>query len=76
LTIFYQNPDVGRRTMQVIVNGAASLTLRFDPTDSCCASVTATVTLKGGANTIEFANPDSSGPDVDRIVISEAPGKR
>ena len=73
LTIFFQNPDPEPRPVQIIVNEGAPITLSVAPTGSCCVVPrTIRVTLiAGGFNTIEFGDPDTRAPDVDRIVIAD-----
>jgi hypothetical protein len=74
LTIYYQNPwRSTSRMAQIRVNGADPVWLSFSPTGTCCIQArTLSVTLDAGtANTIEFANPNDRGPDIDRIVISK-----
>ena len=73
LSIFFQNPDPEPRPVQIIVNEGAPITLSVAPTGSCCVVPrTIRVTLiAGGFNTIEFGDPDTRAPDVDRIVIAD-----
>ena len=71
MTVFYVNPDRHDRIAHITVNGSDTASVRFQPTRDGVGSRTVQITLTGGtANTVEFANPDSRAPDIDRIVIS------
>jgi hypothetical protein len=73
LTIYYINGDPNR-TADLSVNGSPSGTIQFPQTGpngdwSVVKSVTVTVTLSQGSNTLTFANPKAPGPNIDRIVV-------
>jgi hypothetical protein len=76
VTIAYCDGSATGRQATVSVNGGPAQTLSFTPTGSFTTVGTMTVTLPltAGANTIEFANPAAYAPDFDRIVVADAPG--
>lgn len=68
--IYYMNGDAAARTSLVSVNGGAATTVAFAPTGSwtTVGSVTITVNLNAGANTIKFYhNAGSYAPDFDKV---------
>jgi alpha-galactosidase len=68
LTITYELS--GTRTLFVSVNGGAAGQLSLTGTSwSAPASVTTTVTLNAGTNTIRFFNDTGYAPDLDKISI-------
>jgi Cellulase (glycosyl hydrolase family 5) len=73
LTIFYIDGDAGR-TAQMSINGATATTVTFHGTNdgnwNALQSMTLSVTLKAGSNTILFSNASASAPDFDRITVS------
>jgi hypothetical protein len=73
LTIYYVDGDTGR-TAQMSVNGAATSTLTFNGTNdsnwNVVQSLTVSVPLNAGTNTILFSNPSGPAPDFDRITIA------
>jgi hypothetical protein len=71
LTIYYLN-GASTRSAYVGVNGAAGKSVSFPNTGnwSTVNTVTTTVTLKAGANTIQVYNTKGPGPDLDRSVVS------
>jgi hypothetical protein len=73
VTIAYCDGD--GRPAQVSVNGGTPQDLSFTPTGSFSTVGTMTVTLPlaAGANTIEFADPSAYTPDFDRIIVSNSP---
>jgi hypothetical protein len=72
LTVYYMNGS-SARTLFVSANGGSGVKSSFAGTGSwsTVSSVTVSVTLKAGANTIQLYNNSSSGPDLDRVVISQ-----
>ncbi len=73
LTIYYLDGDTGR-TAQMSVNGGGATTVTFHGTNdnnwNVVQSLTETVQLNAGNNTIKFSNPSGPAPDFDRIVVS------
>jgi hypothetical protein len=71
LVIAYTN-GAGTRSANMIVDGGAPVTLDFASTRGfgTVGTLTVTVTLAAGANTIRFTNPTASAPDFDRIMVS------
>ena len=63
------------RQATVSVNGAAPRNLTFNSTgDFNTVGLTIVpLQLQAGANTIEFANPNDWAPDLDRILVPDAP---
>ncbi|HEX6354696.1 beta-L-arabinofuranosidase domain-containing protein [Actinophytocola sp.] len=60
------------RSLTVSVNGGAATTVNTPSTGgwNTVGSVTTTLTLTAGTNTIRVANPTGWAPDLDRIVVS------
>jgi hypothetical protein len=73
LTFSYIDGDAGR-TAQMSVNGGAATTVTFHGTNNgnwnVLQSMTVSVQLKAGSNTILFSNASASAPDFDRIMVS------
>ncbi len=73
LTIYYVDGDAGR-SAQMSVNGAASTTISFHGTNDAnwnvVQSLTVSVSLNAGNNTIKFSNATASAPDFDRITVA------
>jgi outer membrane protein assembly factor BamB len=73
LTIYYVDGDAGR-TAQMSVNGGAATTVTFHGTNDAnwnfLQSLTVSVSLKAGSNTILFSNAAASAPDFDRITVA------
>jgi chitodextrinase len=71
LTVYYVDGDAGRSGV-VTVNGTAT-TLSFHGTNDSnwnfVQSLTVTVTLNSGSNTIRFSNPSGWAPDIDQITV-------
>jgi uncharacterized protein YkwD len=63
-----------RRSAQLSVNGAQPTALAFNGTGSYTrpGTVTVTVTLTAGANTLRFSNPTGWAPDLDKIQVRSA----
>ncbi len=76
VTIAYLDGSASGRQADVSVNGGPPQLLSFTPTGSFSAVGTMTVSLPltAGANTIEFSNPADYAPDFDRIIVAGAPG--
>ena len=73
LTIYYVDGDAGR-TAQMSTNGGATTTLTFHGTNNSnwndVQSMTTSISLNAGNNTIKFSNTSSWAPDFDRITVS------
>ena len=73
VTIYYLDGDAGR-TAQMSVNGGAATTVTFHGTNDAnwnvVQSLTVSVSLNAGNNTILFSNASASGPDLDRITVT------
>ncbi|WP_245601682.1 NPCBM/NEW2 domain-containing protein [Hamadaea tsunoensis] len=68
LTIYYLVD--GTRSFSVSVNGGTPQTVACSGTSwTTAASITITVNLNAGANTIKFGNDTAYAPDLDRIVV-------
>ena len=70
VTIFYASGEA--RSLTLSVNGGAALTVSTPSTGGwdTVGSVSTTLTLAAGANTIRVGNPSGWAPDLDRIVVS------
>jgi hypothetical protein len=70
LTIYYAAGE--NRSLTVSTNGGPATSVTTPSTGGwdTIGSVTTTVTLTAGTNTIRLGNPTSSAPDIDRIVVS------
>lgn len=70
LAIVYVNGE-GPRVGHVSVNGGPPLVLTFPGTGgwSTVDTMTVTVSLRAGSNSLRMSNPDSPAPDFDRIVV-------
>jgi hypothetical protein len=70
LTIFYIAGN-GQRFATLTVNGTATQLITFAGTAdwSTVASVTVTVDLKAGGNSLQFGNSTSWAPDIDRVSV-------
>jgi hypothetical protein len=62
------------RSATISVNGATARTLTFTPTGSFQnpGSVTVSLPLKAGANTVEFSNSTAYAPDFEAITVPSA----
>jgi non-reducing end alpha-L-arabinofuranosidase len=73
LTFSYIDGDAGR-TAQMSINGGAATTVTFHGTNNgnwnALQSMTISVQLKAGSNTILFSNASAAAPDFDRITVS------
>jgi len=70
VTISYTSGEA--RSARLSVNGGADTTVGFPGTGgfSTVGTRKATVTLKAGANTLRFSNPDAWAPHFDKITVS------
>jgi hypothetical protein len=70
VTVYYTSGE--NRSTTISVNGGTAITVNTPSTGGwdTVASVSATLNLVAGANTIRFANPTGWAPDFDRIVVS------
>jgi hypothetical protein len=69
LTIYAGTRDV--RTFNISINGGTAVSVNMDGVDfGTMVSVTKTVTLKAGNNTLKFYNNSASTPDLDRIKVT------
>ena len=70
VTVFYTSGE--NRSTTVSVNGAAAVPVSTPSTGGwdTVGSVTVSLQLNAGANTIRFGNPSGWAPDFDRIVVS------
>ncbi len=72
LMISYINGDPSARTASMSINGGGAITVNFAPTGSwdTVRTVSVTVSLNSGNNTIKFSNPNAWAPDFDKITVS------
>jgi hypothetical protein len=70
VTIFYASGAA--RSLTASVNGGTATNVNTPSTGGwdTIGSVTATLTLAAGTNTIRIANPTGWAPDIDRIVVT------
>lgn len=73
LTIYYTNGSGAARTFYVSVNGGSGTSISCPATAdwATVGSVTMTVSLNAGSNTIRFYNDSAGAPDLDRITITQ-----
>ncbi len=73
VTIYYVDGDTGR-SAQISVNGGAATTIAFHGTNNAnwnfVQSLTISVALNTGSNTIKFSNATAATPDIDRITVT------
>ncbi len=73
VTIYYIDGDTGR-SAQMSVNGGTLTTITFHGTNDAnwnvVQSLTVSVSLNAGNNTIKFSNASASAPDFDRITVA------
>jgi hypothetical protein len=71
VTISYVNGDTRARTADLSVNGGAATKVTFPVTRdwSTPGTLTVTVTLKSGGNTLKFGNTSGPAPDFDKIAV-------
>jgi hypothetical protein len=74
LTLYYASDSA--RTADITVNGTTVQTLNFPSTGdwNTIGSVSTTVTLQQGGNTIKYSNSSTRAPDLDRIVLTNGSG--
>ncbi|MEV6512357.1 CBM35 domain-containing protein [Streptomyces sp. NPDC051642] len=72
LTIAYEDGDAGR-SLNLSVNGGTATAVAFPGTGDgdwpFVQTLTVSVTLKAGSNTIALANASAYGPDIDKITL-------
>ncbi|MER7283242.1 RICIN domain-containing protein [Dactylosporangium sp. NPDC000244] len=75
-TVAYVNGDTATRTATVQVNGRPSTVVAFPPTGSwtTAGSVSITVPLTPGTNTMTFANAGAWAPDLDAVEVRALAG--
>jgi len=67
LTIYYED---GKRTFYISVNGGTAKSLYVaSGSEGTVSTISLTIALNAGANTIKFFNPVNLTPDIDRIVV-------
>src|SRR5260370_12615575 len=71
LTIYYLIAGSDQLTLDVSVNGGPAIALNVAATANgdTIGTASITVNLHAGNNTIEFSNPSTPAPDIDRIVV-------
>ncbi len=76
VTIAYLDGSATGRQAQISVDGGAPQPVSFTPTGSFGTVGTMTVSLQltAGSNTIGFGNPSDFTPDFDRIIVADSPG--
>ncbi len=76
VTLYYIDGDAGR-SAQISVNGGPASTINFHGTNdnnwNTVQSLTTSVPLNAGLNTLTFSVSSGLGPDLDRIVASAGP---
>jgi hypothetical protein len=70
LTIYYIAGN-GPRSATLTINGGSGQTLNFGGTAtwSTVGSMTVTVNLNAGANSLRFSNSTAWAPDIDKLVV-------
>jgi uncharacterized protein YkwD len=70
LSVTYVSPQA--RTAAISVNGGAAMVVAFPATrsDDRPGTTRIVATLKSGANTITFVNPEAVAPDIDKMVLT------
>jgi hypothetical protein len=70
LTIYYTSGS-GNRVLYMSVNSGSAITVNFSATGSwhTVGTLSITVSLNAGNNTIMFSNSSARGPDIDKIVV-------
>jgi hypothetical protein len=73
LTIYYVNGDADR-SLYMSVNGGPGTVLHAHGThdgnwETTIQTISTTVHLNAGDNTIKFFNPSAAAPPIDRIVV-------
>lgn len=67
LTVYYLSADASTATVRV--NGELLPDPLAFPSTSSVRSVTVVVSLRAGANSIQFGNPDRVAPSIDRVTL-------
>jgi hypothetical protein len=71
LSFSYLHPDgEATRSVYISISGGAPIVLSTTAGSDCCQTATVRVTLRAGANTISFGNPDDHAPAIDRITVT------
>jgi hypothetical protein len=70
LTFFYVNTDGNTSTAVIMIPSDHTMTVTAAGGSSCCQSITLTVHLHAGANSVTFGNRSGHAPSIDRIMIS------
>jgi alpha-galactosidase len=75
VTLVYCDGSTTGRQAVVSVNGGTGQTVTFTPTGSfnTPGSVTVTLNLNAGTNTVQLGNPTAYAPDFDKIVVAASP---
>src|SRR5207248_8530136 len=75
VAIAYGDGSTTGRQAVVSVNGGPGQTIQFTPTGgfSTPGTMTVTLTLTAGTNTIQFGNPTAYAPDFDKITVPASP---
>ena len=61
---------ITRETLDISVNGGSAISLYVaSGSEGTVSTISLTIALNAGANTIKFFNPVDSAPDIDRIVV-------
>jgi Carbohydrate binding module (family 35) len=76
VTIAYLDGSTIGRQATISVNGGTPQMVSFTPTGSfnTVGTMTVSLPLAAGNNTIRFANPADYAPDFDRIIVAATPG--
>jgi len=76
VVVGYGDGSASGRQAVVSVNGGAGTTVQFTPTGgySTPGTMTLSLALTAGSNTISFGNPSAYAPDFDDIVVPGSPG--
>jgi Mg-chelatase subunit ChlD/uncharacterized membrane protein len=72
MTVYYANGDAAPHSALISVNGGTGTLSLLAPSSggwTRIASATREITLRSGANTIRFSNPDGRAPAIDRITL-------
>jgi len=69
--IYYPNGDNNYRTATISLNGGAGIDYKFPPSDNVVRSISITLNLIAGNNTLKFSNDHAYAPDIDRITVSK-----
>ena len=72
VAIAYGDGSTTGRQAVVSVNGGPGQTIQFTPTGgfSTPGTMTVTLSLSAGTNTIQFGNPTAYAPDFDKVSVT------